>query len=49
MLFVLWLVGLPKPPEVGKRMAQNLEKASILHAFWVQVGLTVEAQKLETQ
>ena len=32
--------GLPRPPKVGKIMAQNLEKAIILHTFGVQVFLT---------
>ena len=26
----------PRPPKVGKRMAQNLEKAILLHTFGVQ-------------
>ena len=33
----------PRPPKVGKIMAQNLSKAIILHAFGVQVNPTSTA------
>ena len=32
------LEAVPKPPKVGKIMAQNLYKAIILHTFGVQVN-----------
>ena len=35
---VMLVATLPKPPKVGKIMAQNLQKAIILHTFGVQVS-----------